>query len=104
MTLEIASKELLVDGLQYVILSFQNISEKVNLERNLEDSSNFLMNLTEQVPGGLYQLVLDSDGKMSFSFLSKGIAVVLGLKPEDIENFTDISMAISRVHQWIFLR
>ncbi|WP_339866501.1 ATP-binding protein [uncultured Algoriphagus sp.] len=98
LTLEIASKQLLVDGIHYVMLSFQNISEKVILEKNLEDSSNFLMNLTEQVPGGLYQLVLDSDGKMSFSFLSKGIALVLGLKPDDIENFTDISMAISRVH------
>lgn len=97
-TLEIASKQLIVDGVQYVMLSFQNISEKVTLEKDLEDSSNFLMNLTEQVPGGLYQLVMDTEGKMSFSFLSRGIAQVLGLKPEEIENFTDISMAISRVH------
>ncbi|MEB2776242.1 ATP-binding protein [Algoriphagus sp. D3-2-R+10] len=97
-TIEIASKQLIVEGLQYVMLSFQNISEKVTLEKDLEDSSNFLMNLTEQVPGGLYQLVMDTEGKMSFSFLSKGIAQVLGLEPEEIENFTDISMAISRVH------
>lgn len=98
LSLEIASKQLIVDEKQYVMLSFKNISEKVTLEKDLEDSSNFLMNLTEQVPGGLYQLVLDSDGKMNFSFLSKGIAQVLGLKPEEIENFTDISLAISRVH------
>lgn len=97
-TLEISSKQLVVDGIQYVMLSFKNISEKVTLEKNLEESSDFLMNLTEQVPGGLYQLVLDSDGKMSFSFLSKGIAQVLGLEPREIEKFTDISMAISRVH------
>ncbi|WP_339706229.1 ATP-binding protein [Algoriphagus aquimarinus] len=98
LSLEIASKQLSIDGLRYVLLSFQNISEKVTLEKDLEDSSNFLMNLAEQVPGGLYQLVLDDEGKMRFSFLSKGIAQVLGLKPEEIENFTDISMAISRVH------
>ncbi|MFC5625022.1 ATP-binding protein [Algoriphagus winogradskyi] len=98
LNLEIASKQLKVDGIQYVLLSFKNISEKVLLEKNLEDSSNFLINLTEQVPGGLYQLVMDSDGKMNFSFLSKGIAQVLGLKAEELENFSDISMAISRVH------
>ncbi|SFT91698.1 Signal transduction histidine kinase [Algoriphagus locisalis] len=98
LSLEIASKQLEVDGVQYVLLSFKNISEKVTLEKNLEESSNFLMNLTEQVPGGLYQLVMDSDGKLNFSFLSKGIAQVLGLKQEELENFTDISLAISRVH------
>ncbi|MDR7132278.1 signal transduction histidine kinase/CheY-like chemotaxis protein [Algoriphagus sp. 4150] len=96
--LEIASKQLLSDGLQYVMLSFQNISERVTLKKNLENSSNFLANLTEQVPGGLYQMVLDSEGKMGFSFLSKGIAQVLGLKPQDIESITDLTMAISQVH------
>ncbi|WP_425640112.1 ATP-binding protein [Algoriphagus yeomjeoni] len=98
LNLEVASKQLSVAGVQYVLLSFKNISEKVILEKNLEDSSNFLMNLTEQVPGGLYQLVMDSEGKLNFSFLSKGIAQVLGLKPEELDNFTDISLAISRVH------
>ena len=96
--LEIASKQLVVDGVQYVMLSFQDVSEKVALKKNLEDNSNFLMNLTTQIPGALYQLVLDGEGKMSFSFLSKGIAGVLGLKPEEIENITDISGVISQVH------
>ncbi len=98
LSLEIASKQLLVDKRQYVMLSFQNISEKVTLEKELEASGNFLINLTEQIPGGLYQLVLDTEGKISISFLSKGIAQVFGLKPEELENFTDISMAISHVH------
>ncbi|WP_082632397.1 PAS domain-containing hybrid sensor histidine kinase/response regulator [Algoriphagus resistens] len=98
LALEIVTKQLIVDDIQYVILSFKNISEKINLERELKDSSSFLMNLTEQVPGGLYQLLLDNEGKMSFSFLSKGIAQVVGLKPEELADFTDISMLLSRVH------
>ncbi|WP_268035244.1 ATP-binding protein [Algoriphagus sp. PAP.12] len=98
LTLEIASKPFNDQGKDYVLLSFKNITEKVVLEKSLEASSDFLMNLTEQVPGGLYQLVLDENGKMSFSFLSKGINSVLGLSSQDIENFTDISVAISRVH------
>lgn len=98
LSLEIAIKQLVVDDIQYVILSFKNVSEKINLERDLKDSNNLLMNLTEQVPGGLYQLLLDNEGKMSFSFLSKGIAQIVGLKPEELEDFTDISRLLSRVH------
>ncbi|PZX61235.1 signal transduction histidine kinase [Algoriphagus ratkowskyi] len=96
--LEIASKHLLIEGIQYVIFSFQNSFERVLPEKNLKDSSNFLWNLTEQVPGGLFQVVIKSEGEMKFSFLSKGIENVLGLKTEEIESFTHISMAISRVH------
>lgn len=98
LTLEIASKPYQGDGCDLVLLSFKNITEKVTLEKTLEANSDFLMNLTEQVPGGLYQLLLDENGKMSFSFLSKGISSVLGLSAQDIENFEDISVAISRVH------
>jgi len=98
LTLEISSKLNEIDFEKYISLSFKNISEKVSLERTLEASTDFLTNLTEQVPGGLYQMVLDQDGKMSFAFLSKGIASVLGLNPKELESFTDISLAISRVH------
>ncbi len=98
LNLEISSKIIEHESERFVCLSFKNISEKISLERTLEESSDFLMNLTEQVPGGLYQLVLDGSGKMTFSFLSKGIASVLGLKVEEIEQFSDISVAISRVH------
>ncbi len=98
LTLEVSSKLTEIESEKYISLSFKNISEKVTLEKNLEASSDFLTNLTEQVPGGLYQMVLDQEGKMSFAFLSKGIAAVLGLNPKELESFSDISLAISRVH------
>ena len=98
LTLEVAAKRLTSLKEAYIVLSFRNISEKIRLEEKVQDSSNFLMNLTEQVPGGLYQLVLNSEGQMNFSFLSKGINSVLGLSSEEIQQFTDISAAISKVH------
>lgn len=64
----------------------------------MEASSDFLMNLTEQVPGGLYQLVMDSEGQMNFSFLSKGINSVLGISQEEIQSTANISDVISKVH------
>lgn len=82
----------------YRIYSFKDVTEKSSLEKTLEESSNFLINLTEQVPGGLYQLVLDQNGKMNFSFLSKGISSVLGISESEIEEFNDITSALTKVH------
>ncbi|MBN7815778.1 ATP-binding protein [Algoriphagus pacificus] len=98
LTLEVSSKSISIASEKYISLVFRNITEKVTLEKTIEESSDFLMNLTEQVPGGLYQMVLDVEGKMKFSFLSKGISTVLGLKNEELDQFTDISAAITRVH------
>lgn len=98
LALEVAAKNVEFNDSDYISLTFRNISEKIKLEEKVEASSNFLMNLTEQVPGGLYQMVLNSEGQMNFSFLSKGINSVLGLSPLEIQDFTDISSAISKVH------
>lgn len=98
LTLEVASRKTIFNQAEYITLSFRNISEKINLEKRVEASSDFLVNLTEQVPGGLYQLVLNAEGQMNFSFLSKGINSVLGISNEEIHQFTDISAAISKVH------
>lgn len=43
-------------------------------------------------------MVLNAEGQMNFSFLSKGINSVLGLSPQEIQDFSDISSAISKVH------
>jgi len=98
LTLEVAVSKIHFNSSEFITLSFRNISEQINLEKKVEAGSNFLMNLTDQVPGGLYQMVLNSEGQMNFSFLSKGINSVLGLSPQKIHDFTDISSAISKVH------
>ena len=86
-TFPTASSAFRENDMHYVDISFNNISETVSLEKTLEANSNFLTNLTEQVPGGLYQMVLDQEGKMSFAFLSKGIGSVLGLSSKELESF-----------------
>ncbi|MBN7812651.1 PAS domain S-box protein [Algoriphagus sp. H41] len=96
--LEVASRKAVLNDTAYVVLSFRNVSEKISLEQKVEASSDFLVNLTEQVPGGLYQLVLNAEGQMNFSFLSKGIDSVLGISQEEINGMTDLSTVISRVH------
>lgn len=99
MVLEVSTRRFMVaDEEVFVSLSFKNNSEKAILEQTIEESNQFLVNLTEQVPGGLYQLVLNSEGQMNFSFLSKGIHSVLGVSKDKVNQLTDLSMAISKVH------
>ena len=44
-----------------------------------------LKNLTDQVPGVVYQFRMNAQGDMSFDFLSKGLVDLYpGLNPEDV--------------------
>ena len=90
----------LVEILQvkYIVSFARDISERVGLEQTLQESSDFLLHLTEQVPGALYQFVLDKDGQMKFSYLSPGIKDLLGIKEGELKDFNDISLAINKVH------
>lgn len=83
---------------KYIVSFARDISERVSLEQTLQESSDFLLHLTEQVPGALYQFVLDKEGQMKFSYLSPGIKDLLGIKETELKDFSDISLAINKVH------
>lgn len=85
-------------GATYIIAFARDISDRVRLEKSLKDSSDFLLHLTEQVPGALYQFVLNREGEMTFSYLSPGIKELLGVNENDLKNFKNIGLAINKVH------
>ncbi|MCH6200928.1 PAS domain S-box protein [Aquiflexum sp. LQ15W] len=87
-----------INKIKYVLSFARDITERVGLEQTLQESSEFLLHLTEQVPGALYQFVLDKEGQMKFSYLSPGIKELLGIKEGDLKDFSDIGLAINKVH------
>lgn len=87
-----------INQIKYILSFARDITERVGLEKTLQESSEFLLHLTEQVPGALYQFVLDKDGQMKFSYLSPGIKELLGIKEGELKDFSDISLAINKVH------
>lgn len=87
-----------INQIKYVLSFARDITERVGLEKILQESSEFLLHLTEQVPGALYQFVLDKEGQMKFSYLSPGIKELLGIKEGELKDFSDISLAINKVH------
>ncbi len=93
------SSNLVQFGDTNLVLAFsRDISDRVYTEKVLQDSSDFLQRLTEQVPGALYQFVLDSDGKMEFTYLSPGIKTILDITEEDISSEDGLTLALTKVH------
>lgn len=95
---EVSCNLIEVQGEIYIISFSRDITERVLLEKSLQDSSDFLLHLTEQVPGALYQFVLDSNGVMKFSYLSPGIKSIFDLGDKEINGMNDIGMIISKIH------
>ncbi|SDY88891.1 MULTISPECIES: PAS domain-containing hybrid sensor histidine kinase/response regulator [Rhodonellum] len=97
-TVEVNCNLIQIQAVSYIISFFRDISERVSLEKTLRQSSDFLLHLADQVPGALYQFVLDNEGKMNFSYLSPGIMTLLDLTEEEFSKIGDISMVISKIH------
>ena len=95
---EISASLTQVKGESYVISFVRDISDRVGLSVDTKGSSDVLQHLTEQIPGALYQFVIDKEGEMKFSYLSPGIKAILDLEEEELSSFNDISKAISKVH------
>lgn len=88
----------------YAIATFQDISERKSIEAErksneaerrraeiaLQESEQRLRNLTNAVPGAVYQFRLSHDGVSSIVFMSQGIQQLVGISPDwamsDIQN------------------
>jgi PAS domain S-box-containing protein len=61
-------------------------------------SRDLLQHLTENIPGALYQFVIEKEGDMKFTYLSPGIKQLLDLSENELADFNDVGKAISKVH------
>jgi len=64
-------------------------------EELLRQSKENLVRITNAVPGAVYEFKMTPEGKMEFTFLSRGIKELLGVSSDDI--LKDFSMAWSHV-------
>lgn len=74
----------------------QDVTEFVKAQKALNKSDFILKQLSENVPGNIYQYRMYPDGKSSFPFASSGIYDVYEVHPEDVKD--DASLAFSRLH------
>lgn len=67
-----------------------------NLETQLIENHKFLEDLSNNIPGFIYQFQLFPDGHSRVPFASKGMIKILGIAPETVA--TDASPILSMIH------
>lgn len=95
------------ETLDLVIVTTQDITEDVHRHQALKSSYSLLTNLTDQVPGLIYQFLLKPDGSMSFPYASRGIERIYGVSPAQAVEDAAVVFAsidprdVARVHESI---
>lgn len=97
------------ESLDLVIVTTQDITEHVHRHQALKSSYSLLTNLTDQVPGVIYQFQLMPDGTMRFPYASRGIETIYGVSPAQAVEDAAVVFAsidprdIARVHESIMV-
>lgn len=63
-----------------VCVLFEDVTDR----RRAEEGSRKLVEITDNVPGMVYEFWMDAAGKMGVSFVSKGTRSLIGVSPEDL--------------------
>lgn len=79
-----------------IIGSWHDITHEKSMQMELQKRDALLANLTKWVPGMLYQLILQPDGKAWFPYASQGIQDVYGISPEAARE--DAQLATRHIH------
>lgn len=74
----------------------KDITERKRMEDNQKIAQELLRNISNRVPGMVYQFILRPDGSSYFPFMSESIRQILRLSPEDVRE--DAAKAFSLVH------
>ncbi|MDN3670279.1 ATP-binding protein [Echinicola jeungdonensis] len=94
---DISLRKIPIEDSFNILLAFNEIKEE-GKEDVLQKNVQFLKHLTDQVPGLLFQLVLDQEGKMNFPYLNTGSLNVFGSEKAFNEKDNDFNYFISKVH------
>jgi len=78
------------------LVTLVDITLRKNLETQLIKSHKFLEDLSNNIPGFIYQFQLFPDGRNCVPYASKGITGILGVSPESITR--DASAIFSIIH------
>jgi PAS domain S-box-containing protein len=66
--------------------TMEDISERVRDQQALQRSADELRLLTSQVPGMVYLVETDAEGRRRYRFVSEGIRDIYGVSPEALKN------------------
>ena len=72
--------------LTYAIAAFHDISDRRQAALALQESERKLRQITNAIPGAVYQYELKANGEQKFLFISQGVRDLYEILPEDVTN------------------
>jgi PAS domain S-box-containing protein len=81
---EMTVSEVRSDGRLSLIVIGRDITRRKATELLLEESERRLRSIAANLPGVVFQRVLDPDGTFAYPYVSEGIEEILGCEPSDI--------------------
>lgn len=79
-----------------LLITFVDMTDRKNLELQLIRNHKFLQDLSNSIPGFIYQFQRFPDGSMCVPYASKGITEIFGLTPESV--VADASAIFTIIH------
>jgi PAS domain S-box-containing protein len=76
--------------------SIRDITARKEIEEALHESEQRYASIVANVPGVVYQRILDPDGTISYPYVSEGIRAIYGVTPEAVQN--DPALLLSAIH------
>ena len=64
--------------------SIQDITARKRIEAELQESHDLLQKLSQEIPGVLFQFMMNPEGKFSAPFASEGVRDMFGLTPDEV--------------------
>lgn len=83
-------------GREIILAVSTDITERQCAEEALLRSRNMLVNLTDQVPGVVYQYLLHPDGRSCFPWSSRGMVDIYEVSPDEVRE--DATPVFGRLH------
>jgi len=87
---------MMFNGKKAMLEIFQDITVRRQTEKRLLESYNLLNNLSDQVPGVVYQYRLYPDGRSAFPYSSQGMYEIYEVTSEEVRE--DASAVFYRIH------
>jgi PAS domain S-box-containing protein len=81
---EMTVSEVRSDGRLSLIVIGRDITRRRKTEQMLEETERRLRTIAANLPGVVFQRVLDEEGSFSYPYVSQGIEEILGCMPQDI--------------------
>ncbi|MEI7597555.1 MAG: PAS domain S-box protein [Bacteroidota bacterium] len=95
-TVEVHSSSIVNNNQTLLFSIIIDITEKIKTDLELKQKDEFYKNLTNKVPGVIYQFIFDANGNHKFPFLSDNTELIYGISSEAIKN--DVNVFFSMIH------